>query len=168
MAFNFYVAKESVKFNYQLKRGDAVSFRRKIGPFKYKHHGIVEKTIPDTTRFRIIHVTGTPKDVVSSFSSNMNTGICSEVIDFEKETDIYKYNFAFERQDGKNPAAVAEMFLDYGFPEGLEFHILHFNCESFSRYCATGKVESKQTRHINNDAKIKLDEIVRKSGGNYN
>lgn len=144
----------------QLKRGDSISFRRKIGPFKYEHYGIVEKIIPGTSRFRIIHVTGTSKDVVSSFSSNTTTGICSEVVDFESDTDIYKYTFMCGRQDGKNPAAVAEMFLDYGFPDELGFHILHFNCESFCRYCATGVVYSKQTGQLNEAAQAKLDVLV--------
>ncbi|CAC5383254.1 unnamed protein product [Mytilus coruscus] len=159
--------KEKVTWVGLLNRGDAISFRRKIGPFKYKHHGIVEKIIPGTTRFRIIHVTGTSKDVVSYISSNVNTGICSDVIDFKKETDIFKYTFPNIRQDLHSPAAVAEMFLYYGLPKELGFPILHFNFEIFSRNCATWIVYSKQTRNYNEDAKIKLDAMVRENGGNY-
>lgn len=112
-------------------------------------------------------MTGNSKDLVSSISSNMNTGICSEVVDFTKETDVFKYNFDMPRDDSYNLAAVAEMFLDYGLPKELGFHLLHFNCESFSRYCATGLVYSKQTNHVNEDAKFKLDEIVQNSGESY-
>ncbi|VDI48283.1 Hypothetical predicted protein, partial [Mytilus galloprovincialis] len=159
--------KEKVTRVGELHVGDAISFRRKLGLFKYKHHGIVEKMIPGTTRLRIIHVTGASRDVVASISSNVNTGICSEVIDFKNETDIFKYTFPHMRRDLHNPARIANIFLEYGLPKELGFHLLHFNCESFSRYCATGIVYSKQTGHYNKDAQIKLDAIVRENVRNY-
>ena len=139
-----------------LKKGDAISFGRGF----YKHFAIVLEQISDT-RVEIIHLSGKLTNVVSSLcgSARGNANIGIKVVDKNDERNVYKYTYNKTREDGHNAADVAKTIMRQGLPVG--FHLFKFNCESLVTYCVTHYVVSNQSSNTNQDAREKLDELVR-------
>lgn len=139
-----------------LQKGDIVCFERN-GLVRYKHHGIVLSVI-NRHKIDVIHLTGDVSDLFSSSFGGGQAGIHMNIVVYNKET-VCKYTYPEQRADGYNPADVACIIRTNGLPES--YNLLNFNCESFTTYCAIGKVVSKQTRRDNEETETKLNELVK-------